>query len=268
MASEGGSAARRSKSVRSRGGRCRRCSCDLRPPGADESGKPDDLAPPKLERDVGEDASPRKPLSPEDGVADLGLLLRKEVVQRPTDHQRHDLRLRQLGRRLRRDVTSVAKHRHGVRDRGDLFEPVADEDDRHPALTQSANGREEAVDFMRRERRGRLVLMRTRALDESALAISRSWRSARPSPRTGVSDRVSPPKSSRMRDLRRAWPPSRPCGAGCGCAGRRRRSPPRSSPGRRSAPDTWRRCRADAPSAGRRCVSSPPRRLSRPRPAE
>ena len=59
--------------------------------------------------------------------------------------------------RARGDVTAVAQHGDRVGDRCDLFEPVADEDDRDAALPQPAHGREEALDLVRRQRRGRLV---------------------------------------------------------------------------------------------------------------
>ena len=51
-------------------------------PGADEAGEADDLAAPELERDVREDAAAREALGPEHDVADLGLLLREERVER------------------------------------------------------------------------------------------------------------------------------------------------------------------------------------------
>ncbi len=65
-------------------------------------------------------------------------------------------------------------------------------------------------------------MISSRALDVSALAISSSWRSATPSPRTGVSGAKSAPSSRRMRDAsvriarqstvpiaRRGWRPAK-----------------------------------------------------------
>ena len=102
---------------------------DLGAAGADEARQADDLAAAELERDVREDAAARQPFGLEHDVADLGVLLREERVERAADHQPDDLALRELGRRPRLDVPAVAEDGDGVGDRGDLFEPVADVDD-------------------------------------------------------------------------------------------------------------------------------------------
>ena len=51
----------------------------------------------------------------------------------------------------------VAEDRHGVRDRGDLLEAVADEDDGDATSPETTHRRKKAVDLVRREGRSRLV---------------------------------------------------------------------------------------------------------------
>ena len=138
-------------------------------------------------------------LGAEDDVADLGLLLREERVERAPDHQADDLALRKLGGRPRRDVPPVAQDRDRVGERRDLLEPVADEDDRDAALAQPrARSRRGSSTSCGESAAVGSSMISSRALDESALAISSSCRSATPSPRTGVSGPKSTPSSSRM----------------------------------------------------------------------
>ena len=160
-------------------------------------------------------------------------------------------RVRELAGRPRRDVTAVAEHRDDVGERADLLEPVADEDDCDAALAQPAHGREQVLDLVRRERGGRLVhdqqpraggerlgdLEQLPVGDAEARAPAYRDRS-RPRARRGAA-----PLSSASRASRR-------CRGGRAGGARRRRSPRRSDPGRRSAPGTSRRCRAGARPAG------------------
>ena len=130
---------------------------DLGATGAHEAGQADDLAATELERDVREDTAAGQAFRLEHDIADLGVLLREEGVERAAHHQADDLALRELGNRLGLDVPAVAEDGDDVGDRGDLFEAVADVDDGDSALAQPAHGREELLDLVRRERRSRLV---------------------------------------------------------------------------------------------------------------
>ena len=130
---------------------------DLCPARADEAGEADDLAAPKLEGDVGEEAAAGEALGPEDDVSELHLLLREELVERAPDHQPDDLRRGELVGRARLDVTAVADDGDDVGELADLLEPVADVEDRHAAVAEPTDGGEETVDLVGRERGGRLV---------------------------------------------------------------------------------------------------------------
>ena len=149
-------------------------SSDLRPARADEPGEADDLASAQLERDVREARllvraprpAGRRRRSPPPPSG--------RVVQRPTDHQPDDLALRQLGCRSRRDVAPVAEHGDGVRDRHDLLEPVADEDDRDAAVAQPRTVAKRLSTSCGESAAVGSSMIRRRALDESAFAISRS----------------------------------------------------------------------------------------------
>ena len=99
----------------------------------------------------------REALGAEDDVSELHLLLREELVERAPDHEPDDLRLRELVGRARLDVTAVADDGDDVGELADLLEPVADVEDGDAAVAQAADGGEEAVDLVGRERGGRLV---------------------------------------------------------------------------------------------------------------
>ena len=209
--------------ARRRGDRSRRCARDLRPARADEARQADDLAASKLERDVGEDAaagspSARSTTSPI-SASSFG---KSASSDRPTISRTISAWGSSAGR-PRRDVPPVAKHRDGVRDRRDLLEPVADEDDRNAALAQTAHGREEAVDLVRRERRGRLVhdqeagarRERLRDLEEltvgDAEARERAHRAGMSAPRSSrmprASERIA--RQSTARDSVWMWRPAK-----------------------------------------------------------
>ena len=152
--------------------------------------------------------------------------------------------VRELGGRPRRDVAAVAQDGDRVGDRADLLEPVADEDDRDAALAQPADGREEVVDLVRRERGGRLVhdqqprARRERLRDLEQLPVG----DAEPAHRR-VRAEVDAELVEDARRLARASRPSRPCASALrGCAPGEDVLGDASGPGRPSAPGTWRRC--------------------------
>ena len=72
-------------------------------------------------------------------------------------------------RRGRDDVPAVAEDRGAVAEVEDLVEPVADEEDRDAARAQAADDREQPLDLVGRERRGRLVEDEHARLDRERL---------------------------------------------------------------------------------------------------
>ncbi len=95
-------------------------------------------------------ASSRSPCS-------LAAVFKRETVDRAADHVADEAVLGDFGDRLRRDVPAVAQHGHAVGDAEDLVEPVGDVEHGDPALLQRAGDRQQPVDLVRRQRRGRLV---------------------------------------------------------------------------------------------------------------
>ena len=74
-----------------------------------------------------------------------------------------------LARRRRDDVPAVAEDRRPVAQVEDLVEPVADEQDRHAAIAEPADDREQPLDLVGGERRRRLVEDQDARLDRQRL---------------------------------------------------------------------------------------------------
>ena len=141
---------------------------DLRPTGADEPGQPDDLAVPDVERDVAEDALAGQALDLEEDLADRRLDLREER-HAPPDHVPDEVGRGEVRRRRRDDVLAVAEDGRPVAQLEHLVEPVAHEQDRDPARAQVPDDREQPLDLVGRQRRGRLVEDQDARLDRQRL---------------------------------------------------------------------------------------------------
>ena len=118
---------------------------DVRPTGADETGKAEDLARAHVERDIAE-----RPVSPEapdveDDLAGLTRCPLEEVAQGATDHLADGDRRRQLHARSGRDPSAVAEHGHAIGDLEDLFHPMRDEQDRDTFPPQGSRRSRTAV---------------------------------------------------------------------------------------------------------------------------
>ena len=202
----------------------------------------------------------RGPRAPEDDLADLRLLLREELVERAADHQPDDLALRQLARRPRRDVATVADDRDDVGERRDLLEPVADVEHGDAALGSRRTVAKRLSTSCGESAAVGSSMISSRALDESAFAISSSCRSATPSPRTGVSGRCRLELAQDAGGLARIAAQSTVRTRRAG-GGPRRRSRRRRDPRTPWAPGTWRR----SPSRWAACGSPIRRARRRPR---
>ena len=141
---------------------------DLGAAGAHEPGEPEDLAGTHGEPDIAEDAHPGQAAHLEQDVADRVLHL-GEQRHRPADHVADEVGRGQRVRRRRHDVPAVAEHGRPIAQREDLVEPVADEQDRHVAVAEPAHDREEPLDLVGRQRRGRLVEDQHPGLDREGL---------------------------------------------------------------------------------------------------
>ena len=131
--------------------------CRLRPSGPHESGQAQHLASAHRERDILHGATTAKIADDESLVADGGGLLGKLVVDRAADHHLDHPLARERLDRLGADVRAVAHHRDAIRDLKDLVQAVADVDDADALRLQLADDREQAVDFLQRQRGARFV---------------------------------------------------------------------------------------------------------------
>ena len=85
------------------------------------------------------------------------LPLGKELIDRPTDHQRHEPFDGEVGARTRADHLAVAQHHDVVAKPQDVAEDVADVDDRDPLPAQPIDDLEQPFGLARGQRRRRLV---------------------------------------------------------------------------------------------------------------
>ncbi len=137
-------------------------------PAPTRPAEPDDLAGADRERDVAEGPAAGQALDLEQHVADRGLDLR-EQRDRPADHVADEVGGGQLGGRARDDVPAVAEDRRAVAQLEHLVEPMADEQDRDAAVAQAADDREQPLDLVGGQRRGRLVEDQHARLDRERL---------------------------------------------------------------------------------------------------
>ena len=97
------------------------------------------------------------PVDLENNLADLGLLLREELLDVAADHPAHDLGLGHVLDGIGRDVFAVAHDRDHVAEREDLVEAVRDEDDAAPLVAEAPCDGEQSLDLDAAERRRRLI---------------------------------------------------------------------------------------------------------------
>ena len=127
------------------------------PPGTDQARHSQDLAP--------TDGQVRRPGSPfrleaielQDRFADRVRDMREEFVEVASDHVADDRRKGGVGQPALGDRTAVPEHGVSLGDPTDLFQEMADVDDRKPATPQPVDDREEPLGVAERERAGRLV---------------------------------------------------------------------------------------------------------------
>ena len=188
-------------------------------PGADEAGHADDLA--RADREARRPRTRRRATGrrPRAGrrrsaVSTFG----NSVTVRPTMCRiRSAVVSSAVG--VGDDVLAVAQHGRAVAQVEHLAQAMADEQHRDAAVAQAADDREQPLDLVRRQRRGRLVEDQHPASTDSAFAISISCWSAIDSPRTGAwtSNRTSscrrtapgPGGASRPSRRSAAGPPAR-----------------------------------------------------------
>ena len=138
----------------------------LGPPGADQSGKAEDLALVRLERDVDEldrmgiagVAASREPLDLErdrPALGDRALAVKRADLA--SDHHPDDRVDRDVGDLSGADIAAVAQDREPVAEPEHLLEPVGDEDDRQALGLERGHDAGEIGDFGLAQRRGRLV---------------------------------------------------------------------------------------------------------------
>jgi hypothetical protein len=130
---------------------------DLGAAGADQPGERDDLPGADAERDVAEGAGARQALDLEDDVAGLDVGLGEQRAELAADHAAHDLVDREAGERVGGDVRAVPHHRDAVAERGDLVEPVGDEEHGGAGVPQRPRDAEQALDLDTGQRGGGLV---------------------------------------------------------------------------------------------------------------
>ena len=130
---------------------------DVGPPGADQAGEAQHLAPVDLEAHAGEDAVPPDPGDAEGQLAPRMFGSCKELRHLPADHVLDRPLGGDLGPGSGGDEPAVAQHGHAVGDLEHLVEPVADEQHGHAARGEVANLPEELGHLVGREGRGGLV---------------------------------------------------------------------------------------------------------------
>ena len=128
----------------------------LRAAGPDEAGEADDLSGTDRKPDVSEYTDPRQAPDLEQDLADRCLDLREEG-HRPSDHVADEVGGGELAGGGRDDVPAVSEDCRPVAQVEDLVEAVTHEQDRHAAVAKPTDDREQAVDLVGGQRRGRLV---------------------------------------------------------------------------------------------------------------
>ena len=126
-------------------------------PGADQAGDPEDLPAARGKRDVPKQALGGQPPDRQPGRAGRDRRLGKLLGQPPAHHPLDEPLHVDLARRVGPDVVAVPQHGDPVGDTKDLLQPVGDVDHRHPPRPQLTDDREEPLDFLERQGRGRLV---------------------------------------------------------------------------------------------------------------
>ena len=128
----------------------------LRPAGPYYPGDPDHLAGAHLEGDIVKYALAREFLDVEQDLPDPGPPAGKLVLDGAPHHHPDEFLVVGCGRHLA-DHLPVPQDGHPVSDLGNLFEVMRDEDHADLFLLETANYLEKALDFLARERGGRLV---------------------------------------------------------------------------------------------------------------
>ncbi len=133
-------------------------------PSTHQTEQPNDFTPPHAERHVANEVlicsirmAQRKAFHAKHFVGKWGSRLGKQLRELAANHQLDHAVARQLGERLAGDETTVAEDRDVVGNLPQLVELVRDVNDADVLLLELANQPEEDLDFLFRDRRGRLV---------------------------------------------------------------------------------------------------------------
>ena len=139
-------------------------ACEFQLTASHEAVDAEHFAGARLERDVLQAAGQRQPVGLQHrrtigrwrqrDIVRIGLLQRLAAL---ADHRFDQGGLAGRGGCGLGDLPAVAEHRHGVGDAQDVLDEMRDEDDAGAFVAQPPQGRKQALDLGRRQRRGRLV---------------------------------------------------------------------------------------------------------------
>ncbi|GEL25655.1 hypothetical protein PSU4_46090 [Pseudonocardia sulfidoxydans NBRC 16205] len=124
---------------------------------AEQAGDPDDLALAHMQVDAAERTTGHAAQLEHRLAGDGRRRLRVDGLDGSPDDVLDELGLGQPCAGPRDDELAVAQHRHGVRDRQHLVDPVADQQDRLAGRGERAQGTQQQARLVRRQRRRRLV---------------------------------------------------------------------------------------------------------------
>ena len=124
---------------------------------ADQAVDAEDLAAPQRERDVLEFAGAAQVLDAQQSAPGVGLELRKQLVDRPADHEPDQFVAVTSPSSARADRTAVAKHRVAVGEPKISSNLWLMNSSAQPGIAQLAHDAEQLRAFALRQRRGRLV---------------------------------------------------------------------------------------------------------------
>ena len=126
--------------------------------GPDQPGEPENLTRSYIEVDGRESTFASQAANRQNNVADGAVARRKELLNRPADHQRYQFaRIRERARLQRLDAPAAAQHRDPIRNAADFFQPVRDEQDRYALGAELPNDPQQSAGFAFGQRRRRLV---------------------------------------------------------------------------------------------------------------
>ena len=138
-------------------------------PLADQAADADDFAGAGVKIEIADHAGPEA-FDPDALLAGHRTAMgREQAAGIAADHQADESLGIDAGKRLIGGDGAVLQHRDVRTERAHLVQPVGDEQERHPLVAQPADEIEENMDFVRRQRRGRLVEYEDSRLAEERL---------------------------------------------------------------------------------------------------